>query len=153
MSAEVNGARWAEAWSFATLDHVRYRARTAEALLRRLNDVRGQAGLGEVALDEKQQSRARRTRSTSRGTPTTRRCRGWASTRRIRRCRGQRRRARRRGAVIAILPDLADAVDGWLATLYHRIPLLSPRLKRVGFGQAQHPTRGWVTVLDASGGR
>ena len=55
--------------------------------------------------------------------------------------------------LIALLPDPGESVDGWLATLYHRIPLLDPTLKRVGYGQVQHPFRGWVTVLDAGNGR
>ena len=35
----------------------------------------------------------------------------------------------------------------------HRIPLMNPGLKRIGYGQRQHPTRGWVTVLDSGSGR
>ncbi|HTW86552.1 MAG TPA: FHA domain-containing protein [Candidatus Binataceae bacterium] len=28
-----------------------------------------------------------------------------------------------------------DAIDGWIAIPFHRLPILSPRLKRVGYGQ------------------
>ena len=58
-----------------------------------------------------------------------------------------------KAAVIAVITDPVDSIDGWMATLYHRIPLLDPHLKRLGYGQALHPTRGWVTVLDASSGK
>lgn len=40
------------------------------------------------------------------------------------------------------------SVDGWVATLYHRIPVLHPRLRRIGVGFAQGGTWGWVGVLN-----
>lgn len=40
------------------------------------------------------------------------------------------------------------SVDGWVATLYHRIPVLHPRLRRTGCGFAQGGKWGWVGVLD-----
>jgi uncharacterized protein YkwD len=56
-------------------------------------------------------------------------------------------------SVIAVISDPADSVDNWMATLYHRIPLLDPALRRIGYGQELHPFRGWVTVLDATSGK
>ena len=47
----------------------------------------------------------------------------------------------------------AGSVEGWMATLYHRVPLLSPGLKRIGYGQELHPLRGWVTVMELSSSR
>lgn len=38
-----------------------------------------------------------------------------------------------------------EAVDGWLGTFYHRLPLLDPGVVRIGFGE-----EGGVTVLDAT---
>ncbi|MGL4551448.1 MAG: hypothetical protein ACRC33_09700, partial [Gemmataceae bacterium] len=58
-----------------------------------------------------------------------------------------------KGSVIAIISEPADSVGVWMGTLYHRLPLLDPGVKRVGYGQRQHPTRGWVTVLDSTSGR
>src|SRR5207248_1984994 len=40
------------------------------------------------------------------------------------------------------------AVDASMATLFHRIDLLKPDLKRVGFGYAKGGKFGWVCVLD-----
>jgi uncharacterized protein YkwD len=46
-----------------------------------------------------------------------------------------------------------DAVDGWIATLYHRLPLLHPDLERVGLGYATSGDgRYRVAVLDARSG-
>src|SRR5262249_54103291 len=45
------------------------------------------------------------------------------------------------------------SVDGWMATFFHRIPLLDPALRRVGFGFAKGGRTGWVTVLDVDRGR
>src|SRR5262249_19221665 len=58
-----------------------------------------------------------------------------------------------KAAVSAIISDPLDSVDGWLATLDHRIPILDPLLQRVGYGQDLHPIKGWVTVMDAGNGR
>ena len=58
-----------------------------------------------------------------------------------------------KASVIAIISEPADSVAGWMATLYHRLPILDPELKRVGYGQTQHPIRGWITVLDTGNGK
>jgi uncharacterized protein YkwD len=54
--------------------------------------------------------------------------------------------------VIAICPDPRDAVDGWLATFYHRLPLIHPALNRIGFGCARGGLAGSVSVLDYGSG-
>ena len=51
------------------------------------------------------------------------------------------------------LLDPAASLDNWMATLYHRLPLLDPQLKRVGYGQTPHPQHGWITVLDVGSGK
>lgn len=38
-----------------------------------------------------------------------------------------------------------DAIDGWMGTFYHRIPMLVPELKRIGWGQA-----GPFAVIDVA---
>lgn len=49
--------------------------------------------------------------------------------------------------------DPRDAVEGWMATLYHRVPILEPNLKRVGFGLARGDRLGWITVLNLMSGK
>jgi len=41
------------------------------------------------------------------------------------------------GEVMAFSGSVSGAINGWLATLYHRIPLIDPRSALMGFGMAQ----------------
>jgi uncharacterized protein YkwD len=59
------------------------------------------------------------------------------------------RRTARHAVVAGIEP--AVAVDGWMATLYHRVPLLGPELQTIGLGFTRGGRSGWVAVLDVSG--
>jgi uncharacterized protein YkwD len=46
-----------------------------------------------------------------------------------------------------------QSVDGWMATFFHRIPLINPDLKRVGIGCASNAAQDlWRAVLDAQSG-
>jgi hypothetical protein len=45
------------------------------------------------------------------------------------------------------------AVDGWMASFFHRIPFLNPDLKRIGIGYATNTTGNvWFVVLNAKSG-
>jgi uncharacterized protein YkwD len=46
-----------------------------------------------------------------------------------------------------------DGVDAWMATLYHRVPILEPNLSSIGFGCARGRRFGWVTVMNVLTGR
>jgi len=58
-----------------------------------------------------------------------------------------------------------DAIDGWMATFYHRVPMLMPELKRIGWGQAGRfavidiasfvvpPEGDWTVVWPADGAK
>jgi uncharacterized protein YkwD len=43
-----------------------------------------------------------------------------------------------------------DAVDDWMATLYHRMHILEPNLQSIGFGCTRGRRFGWVTVMSVS---
>ena len=43
--------------------------------------------------------------------------------------------------------DLEVAVDGWMATLYHRRPILSPTLERIGVGYAKQRDGSYMAAL------
>jgi uncharacterized protein YkwD len=43
--------------------------------------------------------------------------------------------------------DLEVAVDGWTATLYHRRPILSPTLERIGVGYAKQRDGSYMAAL------
>ena len=47
--------------------------------------------------------------------------------------------------VVSGLDDAKEAIDGWIGTFYHRLPMLTPELVRIGWGQA-----GQMAVLDVS---
>src|SRR5262249_50607097 len=43
--------------------------------------------------------------------------------------------------------DLGAAVDGWMAGLYHRRPILAPTLETIGFGYAKLPDGTYMAAL------
>src|SRR5678815_3410410 len=43
--------------------------------------------------------------------------------------------------------DLEIAVDGWMATLYHRRPILSPTLERIGVGYSKQRDGSYMAAL------
>ena len=45
-----------------------------------------------------------------------------------------------------------DAVDGWVGSLLHRIPLLQSRLRKIGYGVAKGGPATVTVVLDATNG-
>jgi uncharacterized protein YkwD len=45
------------------------------------------------------------------------------------------------------------AVDGWMATFFHRLPILDPDLRRIGWGQTIARGSGWITVMDPGRGK
>lgn len=50
-------------------------------------------------------------------------------------------------ALIAFVKDPATAMDSFLATFYHRIPLLDPQLPRIGLGVAsKRDEKVWVVI-------
>jgi uncharacterized protein YkwD len=154
-SAVVDGRPWSETWRFTTLDVDGFQARVAQVLRDRVNEVRKQVGLPPVTLDD---------RLTKGCLAHARYIMRNADNAKVQGLRIHEEDASLPGAtpeggragkasVIAVLPDPLDSVDGWMATLYHRIPLLDPALKRIGYGHDLHHTRGWVTVLDVLQGR
>jgi uncharacterized protein YkwD len=50
-------------------------------------------------------------------------------------------------------PNPPAALDVWMATLFFRLYLLNPEIRRIGLGLARHPQRGWICVLDVYRGR
>jgi hypothetical protein len=50
------------------------------------------------------------------------------------------------------MPPL-PAIDDWLATFYHRVPLLDPDLGRIGFGHVKGSPVGWYVVMNTTAGK
>jgi hypothetical protein len=51
--------------------------------------------------------------------------------------------------VITITNQPLAAVPAWMDTLYHRIPLIDPRVQKVGFGYVPLLDGRWVCVMHA----
>jgi uncharacterized protein YkwD len=153
--AKVAGRPWTRAWSFRTTDPERYGKEVERILLDRVNRVREAAGLAKVTLDEGLSNGCRQHARYAARHLEHARLRGLGIHEQDPGLPGASAAGAKAGkaSIIAVLSDPADSVDNWLATLYHRVPILEPELKRVGYGQVPHPTRGWVTVLDTGSGK
>jgi uncharacterized protein YkwD len=155
-TAEVEGKSWERTWSFTTLKQPdRYSADLEEKLLARVNAVRKAAGLNPVRLDDALsrgcQSHARYL-SLNQNRPAARGLAVHHQDANLPGATSEGARAAEK-SVIAVLLDPETCVDGWMSTLYHRIPILTPNLERIGFGQARLNGRKWACVLDTGNGR
>lgn len=57
-----------------------------------------------------------------------------------------------RASVIYLGKEGTDAVEGWMGSLLHRIPLLQSRLKKIGYGSAKGGPAKSTVVLDTTNG-
>src|SRR5436190_21311668 len=57
-----------------------------------------------------------------------------------------------KASVIFLGLEGTAAVDGWIGSLFHRIPLLQSRLRKVGYGVAKGGPAKVTLVLDATNG-
>lgn len=156
VAALVDGRPFKKEWSFTTEDDSDEFGEQAAKMLKRINAIRKLAGLDDVTLDD----------------PLSAGCRAHAQYLVVnaRRPETQGLGVHREdpklpgysplGDRAAKASDIAigdfeptNALDGWMATLYHRVPILDPGLKKVGFGCARGSRLGWVTVLDIASGR
>lgn len=154
--AEVEGKPWQRTWSFTTLRQPdRYSADLDAKMLARVNAARKAAGLKPVRLDAELsrgcQSHARYL-SLNQNRPAAQ---GLAVHHEDADLPGATPEGARaaKESVIAVLLDPQTCVDGWMATLYHRVPIMTPDLERVGFGHARLNGQKWACVLDTGNGR
>ncbi len=155
-SGKLDERRFEKEWEFTTEDDGDESGTWAGKTLTRVNRIRQQAGLDPVELDD----------------DLSQACRSHAKYLVInaRRPETQGLGVHREdpklpgftpeGQKAAKASDIAlgdyqpiDALDGWMATLYHRVPILERGLRRIGFGCARGERLGWVTVLDVASGR
>ena len=57
-----------------------------------------------------------------------------------------------KASVIYLGKGGTDAVEGWMASLLHRIPLMHSRLRKIGYGSASGGPAKVTVVLDATNG-
>ena len=154
VAAELDGKPWTKTWSFTTMRPADADLPALEAkVLASVNAVRKEAGLNPVEMDA----------ALSRG------CRLHAKYLVANENRAglvvgnedakypeatpEGARAARAALVAQGVPDPAETVDPWMNTFYHRIPILAPELRKVGFGCAPYPNGSWATVLDVQIGK
>lgn len=154
--AEVNGKPWRRTWNFTTLKEPdRYSDDLEERVAARMNAVRKAAGLSSVRLDVDLsrgcQSHAHYLAVNNRRTETL----GMGMHRQDTSLPGASPDGARaaKESVVAIVLDPQTCVENWMATLYHRIPILTPNLERIGFGHTRVEGHKWVCVLDCGNGR
>jgi uncharacterized protein YkwD len=154
--AEVNGKPWRRKWSFTTLKEPdRYSEDLEAKIAERVNAVRKAAGLSQVRLDAELsrgcQSHARYL-AVNHHRPEAL---GMGMHRQDANLPGASPEGARaaKESVVAVVLDPQTCVENWMATLYHRIPILTPNLERIGFGHARVEGHKWVCVLDCGNGR
>ncbi|MHB1423015.1 MAG: CAP domain-containing protein [Gemmataceae bacterium] len=154
--AEVNGRPWRRTWSFSTLKEPdRYADDLEDRIVARVNAVRKAAGLSTVRLDADLsrgcQAHARYLALNHQRSATL----GLGVHREDADLPGASPQGAKaaKEAVIAVVLDPQTCVENWMATLYHRIPILTPNLERVGFGHARVHGHKWACVLDTGNGR
>ena len=156
VTADFNGQPWKKTWSFTTKKIGELDAAAVEAkILERVNDVRKQAGLKPVQLDAAasrgcQQHARYLVVNDGRPALSTLGVQSEDSTYPGATPEGAKAG---KGAVVLTVSDPADAVDGWMRMFFHRIPILSPDLHKIGFGCAQYPSEAWLCVMDVQSGK
>jgi uncharacterized protein YkwD len=155
-SAQVAGKAWSLAWSFTTLDDADGKGIWRQKALAKVNHYRAQAGLKPVVLDD-QLGRGclahARYMAINEGHPALQGLKAHDEDLSL-------PGASKEGDAAGKASDIAtgdyeptDAVDAWMATLYHRVPILEPNLHSIGFGCARGRRFGWVTVMNVGTGR
>jgi uncharacterized protein YkwD len=156
MSASVDSKRWSKDWTFTTEDDSDKNGVLAKKALDRVNRYRAEAGLTPVTLDaELSRGCAAHARylSLNLGHPATA---GLGAHNEDLKLPGASELGRKAGLASDINigdPNPLLGVDNWMATLYHRVPILEPTLKTVGYGCARGKQMGWITVLNVHSGR
>ncbi len=153
--AEVDGQGWTRDWTFRTAAGGDANPETPGKILARLNDHRRLAGLAPVALDADLSKGCRAHAhylARNADHASTERLGVHEETPKLPGYSDEGRQAGKASVITLGHVDPLGAVDGWMATFYHRVPLLAPGLKRIGFGHTRHGG-GWITVLDTSRGR
>lgn len=155
-SAQLDGKPWSLSWSFTTEDDVDSKGIWAKRALALVNVYRMHAGLTPVTLDAALSDaclKHARYLVLNEGNPALQ---GLSAHREDPKLPGYTKE----GADAGPKSDIAigdyepiDAVDAWMGTLYHRVPILAPNLKSIGFGCATGQRQGWATVMNVQSGR
>lgn len=155
-TAQVDAQPWALAWSFTTEDDRDTKGVWAKKALAKVNTYRAQAGLKPVELDANLSRGClahARYLVINEGHPALEGLKAHDEDPNLPGFSEEGRAAGKASDIATGDNEPTDGVDGWIATLYHRVPILDPALTRIGFGCARGQRQGWVTVMNVSTGR
>jgi uncharacterized protein YkwD len=155
-SAQVDGQKWNLAWSFTTEDASDSKGIWAKKALAKVNAYRAHARLKPVEIDGKLSRGClahARYLVLNEGHPALHGLSAHDENLDLPGASEEGRRAGRASNIAMGDFEPIDGVDAWMATLYHRVPILEPNLKTIGFGCARGRRQGWVAVMNVVSGR
>jgi len=156
VSAQIDGKGWSRSWTFATAVDPDAAGSLAPQALAYVNQFRQHAGLPAVVLDADLSRACRKHVNYLVQNYDHPKVKGLGAHEEDDALPGFSEEGRRAGKASVITQGFnypLSSIDSWMATLYHRLPLLDPRLVRIGASSAHGPRMGWVSVLDASTGK
>lgn len=155
-SAQVDGKAWSSSWSFTTDDDSDRDGVWAKKALERVNQYRANAGLKPVELDATLSEACLKHARYLVINEGHKALEGLGAHSEDLSLPGASEEGKDAGIKSNIgIGDYepTDGVDSWLATLYHRVPVLEPNLRKVGFACARGRRQAWVTVMNITSGR
>ena len=140
VAMKVNGEPWEKTWTFSTEDDSDSEGFWAKKILDRLNQIRKDAHLPEVQLD-KTLSKGCRLHSLylvkNVDHPAVQGLGGHEEDPKLPGATPEGKKAGKNSVIAFADATPLQAVDAWLGTLYHRLPMLDTRLTTIGVGAAR----------------
>lgn len=155
-SAQLDSKAWNLAWSFTTDDDSDGSSAWAKKAVDRVNASRAAAGLKPVVLDGKLSAgclKHARYLVINDGHPSLLGLNAHKEDLKLPGASPEGNAAGQASNIAIGDYEPIDAVDSWLATLYHRVPVLAPNLRSIGFACVRGRRQGWATVMNVQSGR
>jgi uncharacterized protein YkwD len=156
MSATVDRDKWSKDWTFTTEDDADTKGLWAKKALDKVNGIRTLAGLAPVVLDAqltKGCAAHARYLALNLGQTATLGLGAHDEDMQLPGASEEGRKAGKASDIAIGDHNPLHGIDAWMATLYHRVPILEPNLKSIGYGCARARRQGWVTVMNITSGR
>jgi uncharacterized protein YkwD len=156
MAVRLDGQPWSKTWTFTTEDDADGKGIWAQKALARVNAYRELAGLPPVTLDAGLSRGClahARYLALNLGHQATAGLGAHDEDLSLPGASGEGRTAGKASDIAIGDSTPLHGIDSWMATLYHRVPILEPNLKTVGYGCARARRLGWVIVMNVQGGR